>query len=85
MPTNKTNNKSQKSTSPSRSQLLIDKEVRLQKALESSPVDKELINRGRKLEREIQSNKAKAIEKTRTYEANKARGTQSSSTRKLIK
>jgi len=63
----------------------MGKEARLQKALNANPIDKKLINQGRDLERKIQANKADAIEKTRTYEANKARGTQSSSTRKLIK
>jgi hypothetical protein len=58
-------------SSPSRSQILKDKEVQLQKALSSSPIDKALIERGRQLNREAQSNKS--------------RGTQSSTTRKLIK
>jgi len=78
-------NKMQISTTPSRTQLIMGKEARLQKALNANPIDKKLINQGRDLERKIQANKADAIEKTRTYEANKARGTQSSSTRKLIK
>ncbi len=72
-------NEIQKSTSPSRSQLLKDKEARLQKALDASPKDKELINRGRSLDLQIQENKARRIE------ANKARGTQSSAVRTLVK
>jgi len=78
-------NKMQRSTTPSRTQIIMGKEARLQKALNANPIDKKLINQGRDLERKIQANKADAIEKTRTYEANKARGTQSSTTRKLIK
>jgi hypothetical protein len=78
-------NKMQISTTPSRSQLIMGGEARLQKALDANPIDKELINRGRDLERKIQANKADRIEKTRAYEENKARGTQSSAIRKIIK
>ena len=78
-------NKIQKATTPSRNDLITNRKTRLEIALDSSPIDKKLINRGRDLERKIQANKVDAIEKTRAYEQNKARGTQSSAIRKPIK
>ena len=52
-------------------------EGKLQKALNSSPADRKLIDKGRRMDLEIRVNKDE--------KENKARGSQSSATRKLIK
>jgi len=55
------------------------KEGQLQKALSSSPIDKQLINKGRRLDLEARVNKEMADQKY------KSRGTQSSSVRREMK
>ena len=54
-------------------------EAKLQKAMASNPIDKKLINQGRRLDLEMRVNKD--IQNNQ----NKARGSSSSATRKLIK